>query len=263
MYSVPTSPAPMGSIIDSHAHYNDPAFDDFRDELLLKMNELGVGKIINCGCDFEAIDDCLALSRRYDFCYTATAFHPQNVPDYDIDFARMDRIIKSEPKVVAVGETGLDYYWKTDNKERQKIAFHEHLNLAKENDLPVIIHSRDACADSLEILKEHKPRGVVHCFSGSVETAREVMKLGMYIGVGGVLTFKNAVRLKQVVHEVPLERILLETDAPYMAPEPFRGTVNHSALIIYVAEKLAEIKNIPVSKVIETTTANCKELFGF
>lgn len=253
----------MGSIIDSHAHYNDPKFDGFRDELLSRMNELGVSKIINCGCNFEAIDDCLALSRKFDFCYTAVSFHPENIPDDDIDFARMDRIIKTEDKVIAVGETGLDYYWRTDNKEKQKAAYHEHLNLARENNLPVIIHSRDACADNLEILKQHKPRGVVHCFSGSVETAREIVKLGMYIGVGGVLTFKNGVRLKQVVHEIPLERILLETDAPYLAPEPFRGKVNNSSLIIYVAEKLAEIKNIPVSKVLEATTANCNELFGF
>lgn len=261
MYPLPSYPAPKGSIIDSHAHFNDKRFDGFRDELLSKINDLGVSKIINCGCDFETIEECLKLGEKYDFCYTAVGFHPENIPDGDIDFARFEEIIKTGKKIVAVGETGLDYYWRQDNKEAQKAAFHTQLEIAEKYGLPVIIHDRDAHADTLEILKKHKPKGVVHCFSGSVETAKEVLSLGMYIGIGGVLTFKNSLRLKEVAATVPLERILLETDAPYMSPEPFRGKTNHSALIIYVAEKLAEIKNISISEVLETTSKNSKELF--
>lgn len=262
MYPLPSYPAAKGSIIDSHAHYNDRRFDECRDELLLRMNDLGVRKIINCGCDFPTIDEVLELSRKYDFCFSSVGYHPENVPDEDIDFARLDRIIKENEKIVAVGETGLDYNWRDDNKDRQKAAFHAQLILAKENGLPVIIHDRDAHADTLEILKEHKPAGVVHCFSGSVEMAREVIKMGMYIGIGGVLTFKNGRVLKEVAAEIPIERILLETDAPYLSPEPFRGKLNHSALIIYVAEKLAEIKSMSVAEVLRITSQNTEELFN-
>ncbi len=261
MYPLPSYPAAKGSIIDSHAHYNDSRFDGCRDELLTRMNELGVRKIINCGCDFETIEQVLDLGRKYDFCFSSVGYHPENVPDHDIDFAQLDRIIKENDKIVAVGETGLDYNWRSDNKDRQKAAFHAQLDLAKENGLPVIIHDRDAHADTLEILKQHTPTGVVHCFSGSVEMAKDVIKMGMYIGIGGVLTFKNGRVLKEVAAEVPLERILLETDAPYLSPEPLRGKLNHSALIIYVAEKLAEIKNISVAEVLSITSKNTEELF--
>lgn len=263
MYPIPNYPAPLGSIIDSHAHYNDERFEGFRDELLLKMKEMGVKKIINCGTDYERIEQVLEIGRKYDFCYTAIGFHPSHVPDdWDIDYDRLDRIIKTEDKIIAVGETGLDYFLRPDNKERQQEAFHAHLELAEANNLPVIIHDRDAHADSMEILKAHKPRGVVHCFSGSVEMAKEVVKMGMYIGIGGVLTFKNGRVLKEVAAEIPLERILLETDAPYMAPEPHRGKTNHSGLIIYVAQQLAEIKNISVAEVLEVTSKNTEELFN-
>lgn len=261
MYPVPSFPAPKSSIVDSHAHFNDKKFDGFRDELLLKMHDLGVSKIINCGCDFETIDECIELSEKYDFCYTSAGFHPENIPDDQIDYKRFRDIIKNSKKIVAIGETGLDYYWRDDNKPAQKAAFHTQLEIAKEFGLPVIIHDRDAHGDTLEILKEHKPKGVVHCFSGSLEMAKEVVKLGMYIGVGGVLTFKNSLKLKEVANEIPLDKILLETDAPYMAPEPFRGKANHSALIIYVAEKLAEIKNLSVLEVLETTSKNAETLF--
>ena len=262
MYPLPSYPAAKGSIIDSHAHYNDRRFDDCREELLLKMNALGVSKIINCGCDFESIAEVLALSERYDFCYSAVGFHPENIPDGEIDFSKLSKIITENKKIVAVGETGLDYNWRTDNKAAQKAAFRAQLELAKKHNLPVIVHDRDAHADSLEILKEHRPHGVVHCFSGSVEMAKEVIKLGMYIGIGGVLTFKNARVLKEVAAAVPLDKILLETDAPYLSPEPFRGKLNHSALIIYVAEKLAEIKNISVAEVLKITTENAQNLFN-
>lgn len=262
MYPLPSYPAAKGSIIDSHAHYNDARFDGCRDELLSRMNELGVRKIINCGCDTETINQVLELSRKYDFCFSSVGWHPENVNEDEFDFEWLDRIIKENDKIVAVGETGLDYNWRSDNKDRQKLAFHTQLDIAKENGLPVIIHDRDAHADTLEILKQHKPTGVVHCFSGSVEMAREVINMGMYIGIGGVLTFKNGRVLKEVAAEVPLEKILLETDAPYLSPEPMRGKLNHSGLIIYVAEKLAEIKKISVAEVLKITSQNTENLFG-
>lgn len=262
MYPLPSYPAAKGSIIDSHAHFNDRRFDGCREELLEKMYDLGVRKIINCGCDFETIGEVLALSEKYDFCFSAVGLHPENVNEDEFDFDKLDRIIKENKKIIAVGETGLDYNWRDDNKERQKAAFHTQLDLAAANGLPVIIHDRDAHADTLEILKEHRPQGVVHCFSGSVEMAKEVLKLGMYIGIGGVLTFKNGRVLKEVAAEVPIDRILLETDAPYLSPEPMRGKLNHSALIIYVAEKLAEIKNMSVSEVLRITSENTEKLFN-
>ena len=262
MYPTPSYPAAPGSIIDSHAHFNDHRFDDCREELLGRMNELGVRKIINCGCDFETIEEVLALGRKYPFCFSAVGFHPENIGDELPDFAALDRIIKENEKIVAVGETGLDYNWREDNKELQKAAFHAQLELAKANDLPVIIHDRDAHADSLEILKAHAPKGVVHCFSGSAEMAREVLKLGMYIGIGGVFTFNNARKLVEVAEAVPLERILLETDAPYLAPTPYRGTLCHSGMIVRVAEKLAEIKGIDTETVLKVTFQNAKELYG-
>jgi TatD DNase family protein len=262
MYPLPSYPAASGSIIDSHAHYNDHRFDDCRDELLARIQDLGVRKIINCGCDFETIEEVLALSDKYDFCFSAVGWHPENVNEDEFDFDRFEQIIKENKKIVAVGETGLDYNWRDDNKDRQKAAFHTQLDIAKKFDLPVIIHDRDAHADTLEILKEHAPRGVVHCFSGSAQMAKEVVKMGMYIGIGGVLTFKNGRVLKEVAAEIPIERILLETDAPYLSPEPFRGKLNHSALIIYVAEKLAEIKNMSVAEVLRVTSKNTEELFN-
>ncbi|MBO5852222.1 MAG: TatD family hydrolase [Clostridia bacterium] len=261
MYQLPDFRPPKDSIIDSHAHFNDERFEPCREELFAAMREYGVKKIINCGTDYKRIEECLELSRKYDFCHTAIAFHPSELPDEEIDYKRLEEIIKSE-KVVAVGETGLDYYWRSDNKQRQKKEFIEHINLAKRCRLPIIVHDRDAHADTLEILKEHKPKGVVHCFSGSVEMAREIVKLGMYIGVGGVLTFKNGRVLKEVVREIPLESILLETDAPYLSPEPFRGGLNHSALIIYVARTLAEIKGVSVDEVLRLTKENAEKLFG-
>lgn len=263
MYPLPLNTAAPGSIIDSHAHFNDSRFDGFRHELLTRMYELGVGKIINCGTDYKNIDECLEISRKYDFCYTAIGFHPSHVPDdEDIDYGRLDSLIKSDKKIIAVGETGLDYFLRPDNKERQQEAFRKQLELAERNNLPVIIHDRDAHADTMKILKEYSPKGVVHCFSGSVEMAEEVVKLGMYIGIGGVLTFKNSLKLKEVAAAIPLDRILLETDAPYMAPEPFRGKTNHSALIVFVAQKLAEIKNIPFDEVIKVTAKNTEKLFN-
>ena len=262
MYPIPDFPAAVDTIIDSHAHFNDRCYDGFRDEILQDMRRLGVKKIINCGTDYEHMLECLDISKKYDFCFTAIGFHPSRIPDDDeIEYGYMEYLIKNN-RIVAVGETGLDYCLSPNNKERQKLEFVRHINLAKKYNLPIIVHDRDAHADTLEILKEHKPTGVVHCFSGSAEMAREIVKLGMYIGIGGVLTFKNGRVLKEAAKDIPMDRILLETDAPYLSPEPFRGKLNHSALIIYVARALAEIKGISVEEVLRITSENTERLFG-
>ncbi len=261
MYPIPEKAAPIGSIIDTHAHFNDPKFDEYRDELLSALPSLGVEKIINCGCSDETSLDCIALSKKYPHVYAAVGYHPCSVQG-EIDIEAIEKML-SHQKVVAVGEIGLDYYWDKTYIKEQKAAFRLQLELAKKHNMPVIIHDRDAHADTMEIIREYKPSGVFHCFSGSVETARELVKMGMYIGIGGVLTFKNSRKLKEVAADIPLERILLETDAPYLSPEPIRGKTNNSSLIIYVAEALAEIKGISVEQVLSETSRNAKTLFKF
>lgn len=248
-------------IFDSHAHFDDERFDADRDQLLEFLNKnQGVCGIINCGSDLASSKFSIQLSEKYDFVYAAVGYHPEYVSTNKPDLNALEELLK-RGKAVAVGEIGLDYYWNPEKAEKQKIFFEEQIKLGFKYSLPIIVHDRDAHADTLEILKKYKPKGVLHCFSGSVETAKEVIDLGMYIGIGGVLTFKNAKKLPDVVKEIPIDRILLETDAPYMAPEPFRGKTNHSGLIIYVARKIAEIKNLTVEEVLSITKRNAKNLF--
>lgn len=261
MFPVPEKAAPCGSIIDTHAHFNDPKFDEYRDELLTSLPEFGVHKIINCGCSDITSLDCIALSEKYSHIYAAVGYHPCSVTG-EINLRAIEDML-SHDKVVAVGEIGLDYYWDKTYIDEQKKAFRAQLELAKKHNMPVIIHDRDAHADTMEIIREYRPLGVFHCFSGSVETARELIKMGMYIGIGGVLTFKNSRKLKEVAADIPIEHILLETDAPYLSPEPKRGKANNSSLIIYVAEALAEIKGIPTEEVLRITKQNAEKLFGF
>lgn len=247
-------------IFDTHAHYDDEVFSVDFDDLVFSLKQAGVGGIITCGCNKESSLKALELAEKYDIIYAAVGIHPGNVDDGDT--INDIKPLLSHKKCVAVGEIGLDYYWRQDNKELQKEIFISQLQLAKEYNLPVLVHDRDAHADTLEILKAHKPNGVVHAFSGSVEMAREITKLGMYLGIGGVLTFKNAKALPSVVSDIPMDKILLETDAPYLAPEPFRGKTNHSALIKYTAEKMAEIKGISTDEVLALTFKNAKILFN-
>lgn len=261
MYKIPEFPAPTGSILDTHAHFNDPKFDEYRDELLSALPTLGVDKIINCGCSDETSLDCIALAEKYPHIYAAVGYHPCSALG-DINIEAIEKMLSHE-KVVAVGEVGLDYYWDKTFVAEQKAAFRLQLELARRHNIPVIIHDRDAHADTMEIIREFKPKGVFHCFSGSVETARELVKMGMYIGIGGVLTFKNSRKLKEVAADIPLDYILLETDAPYLSPEPMRGKTNNSSLIIYVAEALAEIMGISVEEVLKTTKQNAERLFEF
>ena len=256
--------APSKSIFDTHAHYDDERFDDCRDDLLNTLKDNGVGYIINNSTDlFESAEKCLRMSEKYDFCYTAVGIHPELVETkgMTVDEQRLSELVKN-PKVVAIGEIGLDYYWSTERKEQQKAVFHRQCELANQLGLPVIVHDREAHGDTLEILREIKPKGSLHCFSGSREMALELVKLGMYIGVGGVVTFNNARKLVETVEAVPLERILLETDAPYLSPVPYRGKTCHSAYIYYTAMKVAEIKKISDDEVLKVTFDNAKELFA-
>ena len=252
----------MGMIFDSHAHYDDARFDECRDEILGQMQKNNVCGIINCGTDIDTSLFTISLANKYDFVYAAVGYHPESVDNGTcFDERQMLKLIK-ENKVVAIGEIGLDYYWDTTFKEKQIEMFERQLQFAAAHSLPVIIHDREAHADTLQLIKKHKPKGVLHCFSGSVEMAKEVVELGLYIGVGGVVTFKNSKKIVEVIKELPLERILLETDAPYLAPEPFRGKLNRSDYIEFVAKKIAEIKNVDYEQVLLQTTENTKKLFN-
>lgn len=252
------------SIFDTHAHYDDAAFDGVRNELLSEIGEKGVGGIINNSTDlFASAERCLEMSKCYEHCYTAVGLHPELVETKGqaLDEERL-RLLTREEKVVAIGEIGLDYHYSTDRKELQKQVFKRQCEIARELKLPVIVHDREAHGDTLEILSDVGVKGSLHCFSGSVETALELIKLGFYIGFGGVVTFKNARKAVETAEAVPLDRILLETDAPYLAPVPFRGKLCHSAYIYYTAEKIAEIKGLSVEDVISKTTENAERLFN-
>ena len=251
-------------IFESHAHYDDEAFDLDRDELLGKCQEQGIEYIVNVSASLDSVKTTLALAQRYPFVYAAVGVHPDEVGGLDEESFAWLKEQCANPKTVAVGEIGLDYYWDKEGHELQKYWFQRQLALAKELELPIIVHSREACADTLEeIKKAHTPelRGVIHCFSYSPETAQEYLELGYYIGIGGVVTFKNAKKLKEVVKLVPVERILLETDCPYLAPEPNRGKRNSSLNLPYVAAAIAELKGVDTDEVIRITNENAKKLY--
>ena len=250
-------------IFDTHAHYDDVQFDSDREELLSSMPDLGVTTIVNVSSTLESCEKCVELAGKYPYVYAAVGVHPDEVGALNEEtFAEMEALLDND-RVVAVGEIGLDYYWDNESHELQKKWFVRQLELARQHHLPLIIHSREAAADTMEIMKAHAQglEGVIHCYSYSREQAEEYVKMGFYIGIGGVLTFKNAKKLKEVAAAIPLERIVLETDCPYLAPEPFRGKRNQSSYIRYVAEKLAEIKEMTVEEVIAVTEANAKKMY--
>ena len=250
-------------IFDSHAHYDSQQFDEDREELLLSMEANGVGTIVNAGASWDSVTEVVELAQKYPFMYAAVGVHPDEVGALDDERFEYMKVQCKKDKVVAVGEIGLDYYWDNESHDVQKKWFIKQLELARELDLPVIIHSRDAAADTLEIMKEYGQglRGVIHCFSYSIELAREYVKMGYHIGIGGVVTFKNGRKLKEIAAEIPLDRILLETDCPYLAPVPFRGKRNDSHYISYVAQEIAELKGISYEEVVAQTEKNGKELF--
>ena len=250
-------------IFDTHAHYDDEQFDTDRRELLLSMESEGVGTIVNVSASYDSCEKVTAMAREYPFLYAAVGIHPDEVGTLNEEsFARMRELFRQD-KVVAVGEIGLDYYWDKEAHEQQKYWFIRQLELARELDLPVLIHSREAAADTMEIMKKHAAglAGVIHCFSYSREQAEEYVKMGFYIGIGGVVTFKNARKVKEVVEAIPLESILLETDCPYLAPVPYRGKRNDSRYIRYVAEEIARIKNISYEEVVEQTEQNARKMY--
>lgn len=250
-------------IFDSHAHYDDERFDSDRSVLLSGMLDAGVEGIMNIGSNLKTSHQAVALSEEYDFIYAVVGVHPEDAREVDEEALKTLEALYAHEKVKAIGEIGLDYHYEPLEKLLQQEAFRKQLALAKKLDAPVVIHDREAHQDVMDILKEsgiHK--GVFHAFSGSAEMAKEVLNLGFYISVGGVLTFKNAKKLPEIIKTVPLERILLETDCPYLTPEPFRGQRNDSTKIIYTAEKLAELLETDVDTIINETTKNTKTLFG-
>lgn len=252
-------------IFDSHAHYDDEAFDQDRLEVFEQLKEAGVIGILNCSASYESIEKTNSLTKEWDFIYGAVGIHPGNANEFTPEVIKELRdIVKTNKKIVAIGEIGLDYYWSENpDKSVQKDVLRNQMKLAEELGLPVIIHDRDAHQDTLEIIKEFpKVTGIVHCFSGSVEMARECLKLGYYIGVTGVVTFKNAKKIKEVVSSIPIDRLLVETDCPYMAPEPNRGKRNQSNYIKYVIDKIAEIKEIPSNEVNEIVNENLYKITG-
>lgn len=250
-------------IFDTHSHYDDGQFSEGRDTLLASMQEQGVGTIVNVSATVESCRESVELAEKYPFVYAAVGIHPNHTGDLtEEDFAGIQKLYQ-EKKVVAVGEIGLDYYWDDVPHEVQKKWFIRQLETAREQKLPVIIHSRDAAADTLYIMQTYAKglEGVIHCFSYSPEVAKEYVKMGFYIGVGGVVTFKNGKKLKETVARIPLESIVLETDCPYMAPEPFRGKRNQSGYLKYVAEEIARIREITPEEVIAQTEENARRLY--
>lgn len=251
----------MLKYVDSHAHYYSEDFDDDRDELLARLNENGVHRIINIGCSVKSSIKCAEMAEEKEFLYSAAGIHPEHANEAEDNYRDIIREICTREKTVAVGEIGLDYHYEGYDRERQIRLFREQLEMAQELQLPVVIHSRDAAADTMDILKEYRPKGVLHCYSGSAEYAKEVIKLGMYIGFTGVLTFKNAKKAVETVRNIPLDRILVETDCPYMAPEPFRGKRSDSGMIVKVLEKIAQIKGISAEEAAAATMENTYRLF--
>ena len=250
------------NIFDSHAHYDDSRFDEDRDELLCSLKDEGVSSIVNCGCDLRTCLKTLEISEKHDFLYAALGVHPHEAEETTEEDLAEIRKLYCNKKVVAVGEIGLDYHYDFSPREIQKEVFEKQLILANELDLPVIVHDRESHEDTMNLLKKHRPKGVVHCFSGSVEMAKEIVKLGMYIGLGGAVTFKNAKKPIEVAEYIPLEYLLLETDAPYMTPVPHRGERCHSGHIALTAEKIAEVKGMDTQELIDTCNENAKRLFS-
>ena len=249
------------NIFDSHAHYDDDWFDEDRDELLASIQNKGVCGIVNNSVNLETAAKSIEFAEKYDFMYAAVGFHPENIENMPENY--LDSLAKlcEHKKVVAIGETGLDYHWETP-RDIQKIVFEEQIKLSLDLDMPLVVHDREAHGDTFDYLRKYKPKALVHCFSGSVELMREAVKMGMYISLSGVVTFKNARQSVEVASEIPLDRLLLETDAPYMAPVPFRGKRCDSSMILYSAEKIASLRNIGIQELLDITCENAKRFYG-
>lgn len=247
---------------ESHAHYDDERFDDDRDELLAELPADGIETVVNSSSDIASSRASIALAEKYPYFYASVGVHPHEVSkmtEADIDTLRE---MSKHPKVVALGEMGLDFYYDLSPRDSQRYWFKRQLELAEELDMPIIVHSRDASQECFDIISQSKVRkGVIHCYSGSAPMAKDYADMGFYIGVGGSLTFKNNKKTVEVVEKLPLEKILIETDSPYLAPVPYRGRRNDSRLLKYVVEKISEIKNIPEIDICNITKNNAIDLF--
>lgn len=248
-------------IFDTHAHYYKEDFGGELEQLLADLPSKNVEKVLAIGCDLPSSEEEITLAAKYGYIYAAAGIHPEHAADVPEDWEQQLEALLKKDKVIALGEIGLDYHYPEPPRDIQKAVFVRQLEIAERLDMPVVIHSRDASGDTLEILRRYKPRGVLHCFSGSPETAREVVKLGMYIGFTGVLTFKNSKKAWAACEAVPTDRLLLETDCPYMAPVPHRGERCDSSMIAFTAAKMAEIKGVSTEKMIDIAYKNAERLF--
>ena len=254
----------MSMIFDTHAHYDDEAFGQDREELLSGLQEHGIEAVVNISANIQGVKDTLELMRQNPFFYGAVGVHPSETRELSDGLISWLEEMARKPKVVAVGEIGLDYHWEEPEKELQKFWFVRQLCLARTVSLPVVIHSRDAAKDTLDIMKAEKAEelgGVIHCFSYGVEMAREFLNMGFYLGIGGVVTFTNARKLKEVVAYMPMDKMVLETDCPYLAPVPNRGKRNSSLNLPYVVDAVSQLKGISPEEVIAITNENAKKLY--
>lgn len=250
------------NIFDTHAHYDDERFCEDSQELLSSFAVNGITGVVSCGVNTETSKANIEISEKYPFIYAAVGYHGLNTEDVPENYIEVLSDLIGNRKVVAIGEIGLDYHYERETRDFQLEIFRRQIEFANEHNLPVIVHDREAHEDTLKILKELKPKGVLHCFSGSVEMAKEIIKLGMYIGLGGAVTFKNAVKPVEVAAFVPEDRLVLETDAPYMTPVPFRGQRCTSLHIPYTAEKIAEVRGVDTQYLLDITDRNARELFS-
>lgn len=249
-------------IFDSHAHYDDSAFEDDREDVIVKIKEAGIRGVLNCGADIKGCEKTLEIIEKYDFIYGAIGIHPGNAEEYFDNINRIGDMLNNK-KVLAVGEIGLDYYYDGYDRDLQIKAFKEQMDIARSLDYPVIIHDREAHEDTLKVIKEFKTvRGVLHCYSGSLPFAKEILKQDYYLGFTGVVTFKNAKKTLEVVKNIPFDRMLVETDCPYMAPHPYRGERNDSSYLVYIIRKIAEIRDISYEEVMEGTYKNALEFLS-
>lgn len=252
-------------LFDTHVHLNADQYKEDLEEVINRALKEGISRMVVVGFDRPTIEKAMELVEKYDFIYASVGWHPVDAIDMKDEDLLWIEELASHPKVVAIGEMGLDYHWDKSPKDVQKEVFRRQIQLAKKVKLPIVIHNRDATADIVEILKEEEARevgGIMHCFSGSPETAKECVEMNFYISLGGPVTFKNAKKPKEVAEAIPLEKLLIETDCPYLAPHPYRGKRNEPSYVKLVAEQIAEIKGISFKEVAEATTANAKKIFG-
>lgn len=249
-------------LFDTHAHMNDPAFDEDREQVLLSLKDKGVEFMMNVGCCLKSSADCIAMAETYPFVYASVGSHPDSADEVNAEVIEQYRKMAAHPKVRAIGEIGLDYYYETIPRDTQIQSFRMQMELARELNMPVIVHERNAHDDGMRVVKDFKGvTGVFHCYSGSAEMARQLVNMGWYIGFTGVLTFHNARKAVETAESIPLDRIVLETDCPFMAPEPFRGKRNDPGYLYRMAERLAEIRGMDVEEIHAITTENAKRLY--